>query len=650
MASMPLIIVESPTKARTLQRFLGDKFQIEASMGHLRDLPSKKIGVDVEKNFTPEYVIDKKKQAIVTRLKTAAKLAKEVILATDPDREGEAIAWHLEYILRKEVKDFKRIVFHEITETAINEALKHPGNVDLNLVNSQQARRILDRLVGYKLSPLLWRKVRRGLSAGRVQSVAVRLIVEREELIKNFVPVEYWEIKVELGKDKQNFLVALIDELKNKAESRQAVNDLEAAEYIVAKYDQKKLTRHAYPPLITSTMQRLAGNRLGWSAKKTMTMAQRLYENGLITYHRTDSVNLAKEAIEMAREYIGSTYGKNYLPDQPNFYKSKGSHVQGAHEAVRPTDVNLQFSSTNFQKLGKSEQKLYQLIWQRFVASQMASAVFNKKVLVVQATAVKTYQLKAEAEQMDFDGWMKVSAGFKASEVILPDFTAGEKLQLIKVLSEQKFTLAPPRYTEASLIKELEKQGIGRPSTYAPIISTIQDRYYVEKEEQKLKPTAIGETVTLFLMKHFDTIMDYDFTAKMEADLDEIALGNLKSQKLLESFYLPFDTKLIEVTEKAPRAKIATETTGEKCPDCKEGEIVIRLGRFGKFLSCSHFPECKYTARYKDVVPGVVCGQCGGEVVIKKTRRGKSFYGCGNYPNCKWASWKKPQGLQGDSL
>ena len=641
---MKLIVVESPTKARTLARFLGDRFQIEASMGHLRDLPSKKLGVDIEHGFEPEYVILKKKQAIVTKLKAAAEAAEAVILATDSDREGEAIAWHLQYILKDTAKDFKRIVFHEITKEAIETALKNPSQVDLKLVDSQQARRILDRLVGYKLSPLLWRKVRRGLSAGRVQSVAVRLVVEREQQIKAFTPREYWEIKVELQKDGVNFLVQLTKTLPGKAESQTVVNDLETANYRVKTVDQKTLTRHAYPPLITSTMQRLAGNRLGWSAKKTMTMAQHLYENGLITYHRTDSVNLSREAIEMCRAYINSTYGREYLPDQPNFYKSRSKNVQGAHEAIRPTNL-----ATNADELGKSEQRLYQLIWQRFVASQMKAAVFTKTVVVVRASAVKEYELKVEAEKLEFDGWMKVTDGFKQKEINLPKLMVGDKLQLIKVLPEQKFTQAPARYTEASLIKELEKRGIGRPSTYAPILSTIQDRYYVEKEERQLKPTAIGETVTGFLLKYFDTIMDYGFTAKMEDDLDQIALGNLKSQKLLENFYFPFDKKLTEVTEKAERVKIATETTGDKCPDCKEGDIVIRLGRFGKFLSCSRFPECKYTAKYKDVVPGVVCGQCGGEVVIKKTRRGKSFYGCGNYPKCKWASWKKPQDLQGDS-
>ncbi|MBU2051653.1 type I DNA topoisomerase [Patescibacteria group bacterium] len=633
---MRLIIVESPTKARTLSRFLGDKFQIEASMGHLRDLPRKKLGVDVEHNFEPEYVIDKKKQATVTKLKTAAKAAEAVILATDPDREGEAIAYHLQYILKNGAK-FQRIVFHEITKGAIDAALQNPGEVDLKLFDSQQARRILDRLVGYKLSPLLWRKVRRGLSAGRVQSVAVRLVVEREQAIKEFTPLEYWEIKVELAKDNINFLVQLTKNPANKAESQTIVNDLEAANYQVLKVDQKTLNRHAYPPLITSTMQRLAGNRLGWSAKKTMTMAQHLYENGLITYHRTDSVNLAQEAIASVRQYIGKTYGQDYLPDQPNFYKAKSKNVQGAHEAIRPTNI-----SADAAELGKSEQRLYQLIWQRFVASQMSPAVFQKTVVQVQAKAVKEYVLKAEAEKLEFDGWMKVTDGFKLTEVNLPPLMAGDKPQLIKVLPEQKFTQPPARYTEASLIKELEKRGIGRPSTYAPILSTIQDRYYVEKVEQKLHPTAIGETVTMFLLKHFAEVMDYDFTAKMEDDLDQIALGKLKSQELLKSFYLPFDKKLIQVTEKAERAKIATESTGEKCPDCDEGEIVIRLGRFGKFLSCSRFPECKYTAKYKDVVEGVLCPQDGAEVVVKKTRRGKSFYGCGNYPNCKWASWKKP--------
>lgn len=639
---MQLIIVESPTKARTLARFLGNKFQIEASMGHLRDLPGKKLGVDTEHDFRPEYVIDKKKQAIVSKLKTAAKTAGEVILATDPDREGEAIAWHLQFILHQEAKKFSRIVFHEITQNAIAAALKNPGQVDLKLVDSQQARRILDRLVGYKLSPLLWRKVRRGLSAGRVQSVAVRLIVEREQAIKAFMPQEYWEIKAELAKDGKNFSVELVKAVKTKDESRQIVNDLEAANYQVKKLTQKQISRHAYPPLITSTMQRLAANRLGWSAKKTMTMAQHLYENGYITYHRTDSVNLAKEAIEMVRAYINSTYGSRYLPDQPNFYKSKNKNVQGAHEAIRPTKL-----ATDFGEMGQSEQRLYQLIWQRFVASQMKPAVFTKTTLIVSAAAVNEYELKAETEKMEFDGWMKITDGFKQAEISLPALAVGDKLQLIKVLPEQKFTSPPSRYTESTLIKELEKRGIGRPSTYAPIISTIQDRYYVEKAEKSLKPTAIGETVTGFLMTHFDSIMDYDFTAKMEADLDEIETGKIKSQNLLKNFYLPFDTKLKDVIENAKRAKIAAETTGSKCPDCDQGEVVVRTGRFGKFLSCSRFPDCKYTAKFKDVIAGITCPDCGGEVVVKRTRRGKTFYGCGNYPDCKWASWKKPQNLQG---
>jgi DNA topoisomerase-1 len=637
---MQLIIVESPTKAKTLKRFLGNRFQIEASMGHLRDLPSKKLGVDIEYGFKPEYVINKKKQATINRLKQAAESAGSVILATDPDREGEAIAWHLEYILKKETKKFSRIIFHEITPAAIETALKHPGQVDLKLVDSQQARRILDRLVGYKLSPLLWRKVRRGLSAGRVQSVAVRLVVEREELIKKFQPQEYWEVKVELQKDKQSFFVQLIKILKNKPETIKVVNDLEASGYSVKDIIVKTLLRRPYPPLITATMQRLAGNRLGWSAKKTMTVAQRLYENGLITYHRTDSVNLAQEAIEMARAYISSTYGKEYLPDRPNFYRSKFKNVQGAHEAIRPTQL-----TTGSDALGQSEQRLYQLIWQRFVASQMKAAAVMKTVLLVKARGLGEYELKAETEKVAFAGWMKATAGYQQAEVNLPVMAVGDKLQLVKVIPEQKFTQPPPRYTEAGLIKELEKRGIGRPSTYAPIISTIQDRYYVEKEEKKLKPTAIGETVTQFLNQHFQTIMDYDFTAKMEDDLDQIALGKLKLTELLETFYRPFDVNLKEVTEKAKRVKIAVEATKDKCPECGQGEVVIRLGRFGKFLSCSRFPDCKYTARYQDVVPDVKCAVCGGEVVLKKTRRGKSFYGCANYPNCKWASWKKPESL-----
>lgn len=636
---MKLIVVESPTKARTLSRFLGKEYLIEASMGHVRDLPKKNLGVDLEHEFKPEYVISSGKSKIVRQLKQSAKKAEAVILATDLDREGEAIAFHIQYLLsekrkaKSEKQKFSRIVFHEITKNAIEAALKHPGQVDLKLVDAQQGRRILDRLVGYQLSPILWRKVRRGLSAGRVQSVAVRLVVEREEEIKAFKPEAYWVVGASLKKDQENF-EAYLKKITDQAKAEQATVDLKQAEYSVKEVKTRQVKQWPWPPLMTSTLQRSAGARLGWSAKKTMHEAQNLYEQGLITYHRTDSLNLATEAVGQARKYIQTKYGDKYLPDRPVFYKTKAKNVQAAHEAIRPTDVNFQ-----------SDNKLYKLIWERFVGCQMRPAVMGKTTVIVTAqpfdSAQGKYELKAEGERLIFDGWWKIGKGQQLKN--LPELKVGDKLELIKVLSEKKLTQPPSRYTEASLIKVLEEKEIGRPSTYAPILSTIQDRHYVEKEEKKLKPTVIGEAVTKFLLKNFPKVMDYEFTAKMEGDLDEIAKGKQSSVTVLKNFYSGFAEKLNEVKEKAERVAIKTEKTGEKCPECKQGEVVIRTGRFGKFLSCEKFPECKYTANFKEVVKEVVCGDCGAEVVIKRTRRGKQFYGCANYPKCKWASWNKPK-------
>ncbi|MCG2691507.1 type I DNA topoisomerase, partial [Microgenomates group bacterium] len=497
---MKLIVVESPTKARTLSRFLGKEYLIEASMGHVRDLPKKNLGVDLEHEFKPEYVISAGKSKVVRQLKLSAKKAEAVILATDLDREGEAIAFHIQYLLKKENHSFSRIVFHEITKTAIDEALKHPGQVDLKLVDAQQGRRILDRLVGYQLSPILWRKVRRGLSAGRVQSVAVRLVVEREEEIKAFKPEAYWVVGASLKKDQENF-EAYLKKITDQVEAEQASAALQKAEYSVSEVKTRQVKQWPWPPLMTSTMQRSAGARLGWSAKKTMHEAQSLYEQGLITYHRTDSLNLAAEAVSQARKLISQKFGAGYLPDRPVFYKTKAKNVQAAHEAIRPTDVNFQ-----------SDNKLYKLIWERFVGCQMRPAVISRTKVTIQAGK---YELKAEGEKLVFDGWRKI---FKSQFSIfneLPNLQTNDKLALIKVLSEKKLTQPPSRYTEATLIKVLEEKEIGRPSTYAPILSTIQDRHYVEKEEKKLKPTVIGEAVTKFLLKYFPKIMDYEFMAKM---------------------------------------------------------------------------------------------------------------------------------------
>ncbi len=609
-------------------------------MGHVRDLPKKSLGVDLEHEFKPQYVISTGKSKIVRQLKQSAKKATSVILATDLDREGEAIAFHIQYLLRKESKSFSRIVFHEITKTAIDEALQHPGQVDLKLVDAQAGRRILDRLVGYQLSPILWRKVRRGLSAGRVQSVAVRLVVEREEEIKAFKPETYWVVGASLKKDQEEF-AAYLKKITDQVEAEQATAALQKAEYLVSEVKTRQVKQWPWPPLMTSTLQRSAGARLGWSAKKTMHEAQNLYEQGLITYHRTDSLNLAAEAVNQAREFIKQKFGAGYLPERLVFYKTKAKNTQAAHEAIRPTDVNLQ-----------SDNKLYKLIWERFVSCQMNPAMISRTKVTIQAGSPfdctqGKYDLKAEGERLIFDGWWKIGKGQQLEN--LPELKEGDKVDLIKVLSEQKFTQPPSRYTEASLIKVLEEKEIGRPSTYAPILSTIQDRHYVEKEEKKLKPTVIGEAVTKFLLKNFPKVMDYEFTAKMERDLDEIAKGKQSSVIVLKNFYTGFAERLLEVKEKADRVAIETEKTGQKCPECNEGEVVIRTGRFGKFLSCEKFPECKYTANFKEVVKGVVCADCGAEVVIKRTRRGKQFYGCANYPKCKWASWNKPKSLQGVS-
>ncbi|MEA3355597.1 MAG: type I DNA topoisomerase [Patescibacteria group bacterium] len=640
---MKLVIVESPTKAKTLSKFLGSGYKIEASMGHVRDLPKSKLGVDTEKDFKPEYVVVKGKAKIVASLRKAAKGVDEVILATDQDREGEAIAFHVQYLLGDKHK-FSRIVFHEITKTAILGALKKKGKVNIKLLEAQQARRILDRLVGYKLSPVLWRKVRRGLSAGRVQSVAVRLVVEKEKEIKAFKPQEYWEIQVKLLAEKGELLVDLnkIENKKvkidNSKQANEITDDLKRSEYKIVGVKKRETKRQPVPPFMTSTMQRIASTRLGYSAKKTMREAQQLYEKGLITYHRTDSFNLASSAVAKVRKYIAKEFGKEYLPEKPRFYKSKSKSAQGAHEAIRPTKVGLRAVDSK-----SSSSKLYSLIWERFVASQMMPAIFDKTVVKVEGKGKKTYELKAKGERLKFLGWLKVNSKFKETNEDLAIVNEGDLLQLIKVLPEQKFTQAPTRYNEAGLIKVLERKGIGRPSTYAPIISTIQLRQYVERKEKRLYPTAIGDAVTEFLVKYFTKVMDYEFTAEMEEGLDKVAEGKQEWIKLLSNFYGSFEKRVEKVIEKSKRVKIAVEKTGQKCPKCKKGEVIIRTGRFGKFLSCSNFPECKYTATYKQIVEGVKCEKCGGEVVIKKSRKGRQFYGCSNYPKCKWASWKKPK-------
>lgn len=654
-------------------------------MGHVRDLPRKKLSIDIAHDFEPDYEVVPGKEKVVKNLKAEANKASEIYLSMDPDREGEAIAFHVKHLLTTKNNEqrtmsneqragnkYKRVVFHEITKAAIEEAFKHPRGIDKNLVEAQQGRRVLDRLVGYTLSPLLWRKVRRGLSAGRVQSVAVRLIVEREREIEAFVPEEYWEIGADVAKanDLQAvFLVWLwkIDGEKAKVsdgeQAKAIVSDLETSAYAVSSVDQKEVHKHPYPPFTTSTLQQSASNLFHMTAKQTMRLAQILYEMGHITYHRTDSVHLAPEAVTTARLYIQKTYGDTYLPEKPRFYKVKSKLAQEAHEAIRPTHVQVEPEALEFDdKAGGGLRRLYQLIHRRFLASQMADAVYDQVTIEVEAKSKvkspsgsgqrqksKVYLLRAVGNTRKFDGWKKLF-GNNSEEQQFPELVAGEELNLIKVNSEQKFTEPPPRYTDATLVKALEERGIGRPSTYAPTISTILARQYVIYDERRFVPTPVGIATNDFLVANFDKIVDYDFTAGMEDDLDKIADGKREWVPVVREFWAPFHKKTESVAKNAKRVKVATESTGRKCPECHEGDEVIRVGRFGKFLSCSRFPECKYTANFVEKLLGMKCPEDGGDIVIKRTRRGKQFYGCSNYPKCKWASWRKPNLTEGQAL
>ncbi len=658
-----LVIVESPTKARTLTRYLGKDYQIEASMGHVRDLPKSELGVDVEHDFEPKYIIPRDKVKGVNLLKKVASGAKTLWLATDPDREGEAIAWHLKNVLKEKLEgEVKRVVFHEITEEAIKEAFKNPRDIDLKLVDAQQARRVLDRLVGYKLSPLLWQKVKRGLSAGRVQSVALRLIVEREREVLAFKADEYWVVEAELESrvesQESRFLATLIEQngkklaIKNKEEADGHVKNLEKATYTVTKVTKKEVRRYPYPPFTTSTMQQAGANRLGMSAKKTMMLAQNLYEHGLISYMRTDSVNLSTQAIGMVRGYIGDSIGKAYLPSSPRIFKSKSKNAQEAHEAIRPTNVNLMSSGIKQEDgLNRDHARLYDLIWKRFVACQMAEAVMDQTSVDVGA---RGYILRAAGSVIKFDGWLKLYEKDVEEEdedekkQALPSLSENQILKLLQLLPTQHFTEPPPRYNEASLIKKLEELGIGRPSTYAPIISTIQDRFYVERIERKFIPTALGFAVCDFIVGYFPDIVDYAFTAQMEDELDEIANGTREWRPTIKEFYDPFEKKLLEVEKVAQKVKMELEKVDKKCPVCGK-DLVVRIGRFGKFLACSGFPECKHTEAIEELV-NAKCPEDGGDIVVRHTKRGKTFYGCKNWPGCKYASWTKPKGAEPEKV
>ena len=668
-----LIIVESPTKARTLSRFLGSDYRIEASMGHIRDLPEKKLGVDVEKNFQPTYEIPKKKEEIVKKLQSLVKDASDIILATDPDREGEAIAWHVANILLKDQNKtdrFKRIVFHQITKSAIEEALKHPRTIDMDLVDAQQGRRVLDRLMGYKLSPLLWSKAgKRWLSAGRVQSVAVRLIVEREREILAFIPEEYWDLYAHLKtkNEKGEFIAQLVKigenkaEVKNKEQSDKIISDLEKAKYIVSRVLKTTHLRSPYPPFITSTLQRTAASFFGWSARKTMTIAQNLYEKGKITYHRTDSVHLAPEAMQLARDHIETAYGKKYLPEKPNFYQTKSKVAQEAHEAIRPTRLRQGSggqASKSGSTLGRDHEKLLDIITRRFVTSQMKPQEVERTTVEVAASVMPppagggisgdprsgsgmTYLFRASGEREVFNGW-RVLFPTKAETQTIPEVSDNDPLDLIKLDPQQKFTQPPARYNEASLIKTLEEQGIGRPSTYAPTISTIQARQYVEKNENRaFCPTELGIAINDFLVKHFDDIINVSFTAEMEDKLDQIANGNKQWEDTIRKFWNPFEKGIEKAQKSSEKIKIQGKKTGEKCTECG-GDLVEKIGKFGKFLACSNFPTCRFTKPIIQTLD-IKCPECGGDIVIKKTRKGRKFFGCSNYPTCTFASWQKPE-------
>lgn len=655
-----LLIVESPTKARTIGRYLGSEFKVVATVGHLRDLPKNKMGVDLTKDFAVDYLVDTEKQKVVDELKRAALSVDKILLATDPDREGEAISWHVKYIIQNsKIKNQKlnisRITFHEITKEAVEEAMKKPREIDLNLVDAQQGRRVLDRLVGYSLSPVLWKKVRRGLSAGRVQSVSVRLICEREKEIEGFKKEKYFKVLAEV-KSGANFLAELakidgkkyevISKMKlfdgeysftrtllhSKAEAEKLIKSLDNR-FLVKKIDSREVHRTPLPAFTTSKLQQAGARRLGWSAKQTMSVAQRLYEKGLITYHRTDSVYLSDKALGDFRKYIEKEYGKNYLSEKVRVYRNTAKNAQEAHEAIRPTRVEIK----TLEEADLREKKLYEMIWRRAVATQAAAARVKNTTMVLEN---KNTEFVTKGVMVLFDGFWRI-AQEKHEDQLLPEIKEGDWVEKEKIWDEEGETNPPPRYTDASLVAALERQGIGRPSTYAPIITTIQGRQYVEKDEGKFKPTLLGVAVNDFLVKNFENIMSLPFTAGMEEELDEIALGKLKWKKMLEKFWKRFEKEVKKAEKDGERVKVEAEKLGEKCPECKEGDLVIRLGRFGKFVSCDRFPECKFTRPYKEDA-GFNCPTCGKPGVVKRTKTGRRFFGCSQYPKCKWAGWKKP--------
>ncbi len=713
-----LLIVESPTKVNTLKKIVGKDFIIKASVGHLKDLPKKKLGVDVDNNFAPDYITIRGKGKILSELKAAAKKVDNIYLAPDPDREGEAIAFHIGNEIRKFAKGkIYRVSFNEITKKAVKESLDNPTELNENRVNAQQARRILDRLVGYKISPILWKKIHRGLSAGRVQSVALRLVVEREREIQAFKPEEYWSIALDLeGKKPPLFeskLFKINDEkavVNNKEEADKIVNELEGVELVLEGITKKERKRNPTAPFITSSLQQEASRKLNFSPKKTMMLAQRLYEGlalgakgtvGLITYMRTDSVRLSDDALNMVREFIPERYGKEFLPAEPNMYKSKKS-AQEAHEAIRPSDVTIEPKDIK-EYLEKDLFNLYQLIWSRFVACQMVPAVMDTTQFDIRSGS---YLFRSNGSILKFTGFMKVyvettedkaneggeqpKEKVKDSDRILPELDKGDVLKLLKIHPDQHFTQPPPRFSEAMLVKDLEDKGIGRPSTYAATISVIKDRDYIRSEERRLFPSELGFLVSDALVENFPEIINTEFTAKMEDQLDEIEGGTMEWVTALQDFYKPFKINLEEAEKKMKDLKSQVEETDEVCekcqqpmiikwgrfgkfmactgyPECKntknlgddskpgeatvdevegtcdkcQSELIMKMGRFGKFIACSNYPECKFT---KPISLGISCPEenCKGEISPRRTKKGRTFYGCSLYPDCSFTSWEKP--------
>ena len=645
-----LVIVESPSKAKTIGKYLGSTYKVVASVGHVRDLPKSKLGVDIEEDFEPQYINIRGKGDVIKELKKESKNASQIFLATDPDREGEAISWHLAYILGIPPEEVQRIEFNEITKDKIKDAISKPRGIDQGLVDAQQARRVLDRLVGYQISPLLWKKVQKGLSAGRVQSVALKILCDREAEIKNFVPQEYWTVSALFKKDKE-FTAKLIKKngkkltIANKEENDQILKNLNNSEFTVAKVDKKKRSQKPYAPFTTSSMQQDASAKLGFNPRKTMMIAQQLYEGinvkghgtmGLVTYIRTDSVRISSEARANAKTFIINTMGKEYY--NSNFYANKKKDIQDAHEAIRPTDIRLLPSDVE-SSLSSDQFKLYNLIWRRFIASQMAASVSDSVGADIKSG---DYLFRATGSRIIFDGFRKIyQTGDEKKDMLLPDLQEDEKLIPKSIEGEQNFTQPPNRFTEAGLIKELEDKDIGRPSTYAPIVATLTDRKYVKRSKKTLIPTELGMTVTDLLKEYFKDILDVDFTANMEDQLDDVEMGSVQWKDVIRNFYKGFEKELEIANKEIEKIEQKVVLTDEVCEKCGR-PMALKNGRFGEFLACTGYPECKNTKAIVKKID-VKCPKCGiGDIVARKSRRGKLFYGCSEYPECDQVFWYKP--------